>query len=462
MHRNELCSCGSGKRYKHCHGVQTIKESARAAVAQDAESGRDPGNLLNDALNAQRAGDLRAAESLYEAALRVLPGHFDALHMLGVVKIQLGKFDEARRRLIEAVPLVPDSAQAMFKHNLSLCLTGLARERGLLTALTRPSAIDAPPAPFVHAMRDSEVPYIERGTLSVILAAMESADDVERSLDSIRAAARESIEIIVPVEANGVDTGAIDAAIATRGLQGRVLRTIEASAAERINAAARVASGRYLSLMRAGDRWTPHWAAHLVAAMRSRQTMWGFSGIRVTDANGAPVAYGREPDTDRLLRAQDELYAHATPSLALLGFNPIAEGRNLIVLRDWWSESGGFRPSSRDPFLDWAWEAAQRHEPLYLDEPDYLIAQGTVGVHVHDSTAAMLAQTARIASVGVAAPDRRQLVVNRHMSNGVARFWARQWEQIFALQATVMPLLVLHHCANMLEVAAQYIGSSPV
>ena len=62
--RNAPCPCGSGKRYKHCHGV--------------AEAGADPPALLARALAEQRAGRLDSAESMYRRVLGEVPDNPDA------------------------------------------------------------------------------------------------------------------------------------------------------------------------------------------------------------------------------------------------------------------------------------------------------------------------------------------------------------------------------------------------
>ena len=71
--RNAPCPCGSGKRYKECHGAI---ESAGGDTTSPALAA-----LLQEALRAQQAGALDKARAKYEAALREKPDHFDALHM---------------------------------------------------------------------------------------------------------------------------------------------------------------------------------------------------------------------------------------------------------------------------------------------------------------------------------------------------------------------------------------------
>jgi tetratricopeptide (TPR) repeat protein len=81
--RNALCPCGSGRRYKECHG----------ALGPIAPAAPDP--RLVAALAAQQAGRLDEAAAGYEAVLADAPDEFDALHMLGVVHFQRREFERA-------------------------------------------------------------------------------------------------------------------------------------------------------------------------------------------------------------------------------------------------------------------------------------------------------------------------------------------------------------------------------
>jgi hypothetical protein len=105
MSRHALCSCGGGKRFKHCCG-------------KEAEP---PSNVRFDALAAHQAGALGQAETLYRRALEEHPGDIDCLHMLGVVQME-------RMRYREALDLLWDAAEKggwsmpEVRHNLGLVL----------------------------------------------------------------------------------------------------------------------------------------------------------------------------------------------------------------------------------------------------------------------------------------------------------------------------------------------------
>src|SRR5262245_31513302 len=92
--RNDPCPCGSGKRYKHCHG-----------------SGESPDDLARQGIEAHRRNDVAAAERLYRQALTVAPEHALALHYLGVALYQQKRLDEAIPLLDQAARLVPQEPE---------------------------------------------------------------------------------------------------------------------------------------------------------------------------------------------------------------------------------------------------------------------------------------------------------------------------------------------------------------
>ncbi|HVF64246.1 MAG TPA: glycoside hydrolase family 99-like domain-containing protein [Casimicrobiaceae bacterium] len=112
--RNAPCACGSGRRYKECHG----------ALAGPAPASTLNG-ILDAALAAQRASRIADAIDGYERALALAPDHFDALHMLGVARFQCGDFEEALALVERALVQRPDDEGARF--NRALVENALAR-----------------------------------------------------------------------------------------------------------------------------------------------------------------------------------------------------------------------------------------------------------------------------------------------------------------------------------------------
>ena len=124
--RNDPCPCGSGKKYKQCHG---------SLAAPDLVLPVDADGLARAAVAAHRAGRLDEAERGYRAALAAAPDHPLASHYLGVVLYQ-------RNRIAEAVPLLERSTAAVpqepeFHNNLGLALAAADRHDDAIAAYRR-------------------------------------------------------------------------------------------------------------------------------------------------------------------------------------------------------------------------------------------------------------------------------------------------------------------------------------
>lgn len=109
--RNDPCPCGSGDRYKHCHGL--ITPELAPAVANDPFP-----DLMARALECQQRGQLDIAADLYDQAITLDPQQSDALHMRGVVALGLGRPAQARAFMLLARSSGLDNDA--LKHNLTL------------------------------------------------------------------------------------------------------------------------------------------------------------------------------------------------------------------------------------------------------------------------------------------------------------------------------------------------------
>lgn len=119
--RNDPCPCGSGKRYKACHGAAT-------SISNAPSSDETLASVMAAGLEAQLAGDLDTAESRYRQALAIEPNQADCLHMLGVVRMQ--RFDLiGARELIERAGELVDWSQTSFRHNYAYLLSSFLSAR---------------------------------------------------------------------------------------------------------------------------------------------------------------------------------------------------------------------------------------------------------------------------------------------------------------------------------------------
>jgi tetratricopeptide (TPR) repeat protein len=75
---------------------------------------------LAQALELHRHGRLTEAEQLYAGILAVRPDHFDALHMLGMIRLAQGQFSEALRLIAGAMQSKTPSPQILLNYGLVL------------------------------------------------------------------------------------------------------------------------------------------------------------------------------------------------------------------------------------------------------------------------------------------------------------------------------------------------------
>ena len=131
--RNDPCPCGSGKRFKHCHGDVTKRSAAATAGGEAADA------TVARALQAHQRGELEAASRDYQAALAVFPDHPHALHYLGVIAYQQGRAAEALSMLERAAAYVPHEPE--FHTNLGLVLASLDRDDEAIGAFRKALAL---------------------------------------------------------------------------------------------------------------------------------------------------------------------------------------------------------------------------------------------------------------------------------------------------------------------------------
>jgi predicted O-linked N-acetylglucosamine transferase (SPINDLY family) len=99
-------------------------DPARLDVDESAMAGTASNDVLASAVVLHRRGSFRDAAARYAEILGRDPNHFDALHMLGVVHIQLGEFEKALEQITRALTI----RQETHAHsNLAYALNALKR-----------------------------------------------------------------------------------------------------------------------------------------------------------------------------------------------------------------------------------------------------------------------------------------------------------------------------------------------
>ena len=96
--------------------------------------------LLAKAVDSHQAGDLELAQAIYAEILADAPNHFDALHLLGVLRHQQGRNEEARALILAAIAVDPKSVDALC--NLGIVLQEQRRYAEAVSVYDRALAVD--------------------------------------------------------------------------------------------------------------------------------------------------------------------------------------------------------------------------------------------------------------------------------------------------------------------------------
>lgn len=331
---------------------------------------------------AQCADRLDEAEACYRAALALNPETFDALHMLGVVRLQRGDADEATRLLLRSLPQLRHEYPPVYQ-NLGLCLAAVALNRGAFGA----AAIDNGERAFETFVRPADLPArpAEQPLVSIVLPRCGDRGSAAAALLSVADQTYRRMELIV-VEGGSQesDASALQGALASFPFEVRRIGTRGCSPAEALNEGVEAARGTYIGVIECDGRYRRGRVETFMRALSGRQQQWGFSNVAFINERDDPVRFGESLRVDAAMRQFDAFYSASTLSEVIIGGGgPLVAG-NLFFSKSLWRWAGGFP----DLQVGWAWAfclAALPHaEPVYVDEPAYVLA---VGDDIEDQTA---------------------------------------------------------------------------
>jgi protein O-GlcNAc transferase len=120
---------------------------------------------LAQAVELHQAGNLESAQAIYAKILAESPEHFDALHLLGVLRHQQGDLDEACALMTSAIAVNPQSVDALC--NLGIVLQDLGRNAAALDIYDRAIAIDNR-IPEAHNNRGTALRALDRPAAAIM------------------------------------------------------------------------------------------------------------------------------------------------------------------------------------------------------------------------------------------------------------------------------------------------------
>jgi len=104
------------------------------------QTNRSGASALARAVGSYRAGNFAQAERSCKAILRKTPNHFDALHILGLLRSHAKRYEEAHALLSRALAINPNWAEAHYNH--SIVLRALGRFEEEFASLDRAVALN--------------------------------------------------------------------------------------------------------------------------------------------------------------------------------------------------------------------------------------------------------------------------------------------------------------------------------
>jgi glycosyltransferase involved in cell wall biosynthesis len=357
--RNTLCSCGSGSRYKDCCGrlPNTVPagEDIAATVAR----------RMNDALAAQRAGDLHRAERIYREVVAMAPDVPDALHMLGVLRFDQGDCKEAAQLILQALDLTAWRFPT-FRYNLGLVIArayGEQSERDRDTVIRRLSRTSD---------RENGATNAGQPTVAVVVPCYNHARFVKRALESVFSQTYRQIELVV------VDDGSTDGSteIARRTLADSpfpcqfVARENQGATAT-INEGIGLSSAPFINVLNSDDWFSDDRIALMVGRVAARGAQWGFSQTAYVDDRDRPLDPRLDKRAGTLSAVAAAASGQATVGFSFLGGNAAISSGNLFFSRALFQRIGPFGSLRYNHDWEFTLRAVRAAEPEYVPAPTY-------------------------------------------------------------------------------------------
>lgn len=358
--RNDPCPCGSGKRYKACHGG--IQPSAAPAATGGLTA------LMERALAAQIERRLPDAERLYREALLLDPNQVDCLHMLGVVRMQRLDLMEGRALIAKAGATTNWHIPAI-RYNYGHLLSGFMSGRPPANLRERQQQVSA-----LRALRCNE-----SATYAIVVIVGDSnTRDVAATLESIAALPGAPSQVLVA----GHDT--VPAAAPDRVQY--VALNDTAVTAQTLRAVIQQIDADYVVIVQAGDTLLDG-IGDAVRRVARAGADWGVAGANVaTESGGRPTAvelsnaFVLVQHTDRLgaaLIADDTVSRRSgnliwrSPFLAQRLASPVTYLRELVWSSVWHSEPvycdvQAIRIRHSSPQLAGFWQSEPARFDLYF------------------------------------------------------------------------------------------------
>ena len=356
--RNQPCPCGSGLRFKECHG-----KMGAGAIQPDA-AGERPTDLMARALAHRQSQRYDEAVRDYEAVLKRDPGRHDARYMLSDLWRERGDRSLAKAHIVEALDLTGWKS-GPYRRFLSALLADEA-----------PGGTEPVPGPRDgYLAQQADVPTtvsLDAPKVTVVVPCRNHVTYVEAALRTVFRQTYRQVELIVIDD--GSDDGSADAIRRCLGespFAHRFVAGEHRGAPETANEAAGLATGAFICLLNADDLMHEDRIRRMVANIAGTGAQWGFSSTECVDADGHYIDPLHNRYVYDLRCAVGDALAAPTIGFALLTQNIAVSSGNLFVSRQLFRALGGFHPYRHVHGWDFCLRALQLAEPVFVREALY-------------------------------------------------------------------------------------------
>lgn len=328
---------------------------------------------MEKALVEQQAGRLEQADALYRDALASRPEDFDALHMLGVVQLQLKNARDALRLICRALD-VQGWCEASALHNLGLALgqchdsdtptIGLG-QLGTEYRRLHPQTTDNS---ALLAKRDRH----SEPLVSIIVPSFNHSLFIDAAIRSVYAQTYSNWQLLV------IDDGSSDDSvrqlrqlIADGGPRCRLIERENRGAAATLNQLISLSQGEWIQPLNSDDVLPPDRLQKCIEAVLTCKTEWLFGDVRCIDETGRRLDEMQDARAFSFRTMQSGLAFEETLGLAFCAQNPAISTGNLFFSADLARRIGGFRELRYHHDWDFCLRALDETEPIHLPDALY-------------------------------------------------------------------------------------------
>ena len=353
--RNAPCPCGSGKRYKECHGTLA---SARSAV-----------DRLGGARAALEVNDLDRARAICDEVLRETADHPYALELLAQAVAASGSVARALRMLLVAVHALPRySLPATIAYGVWTTLNAT-----FTLALSHHDAAS-------RAVRDrysawqaarSCAPWAQDVAVVLVLGPSTSSEAAAAALQSIVAQSRPPAQVVVSVVEDSPAARFLRARLDLLTIDARFLDGHAATTAEAWNRGVRATSCAWVAILEPPACFLPSHLATIVDLAGRKGARFGWSAATFERTGGVADA-ALAAEASRIDVAQTSAVKADSLGLSLVGqWSPLPGAGALVFEHSLHAELGGFRPLRGHEAWDFCLRACWESEPVRSDEATY-------------------------------------------------------------------------------------------